>query len=156
MIFTPLLAHPSIIARLSHSPALPTSRLLLLFQARLNKAAAQQGPQGAQGEQGWRGGDGASGAQGKDGGHGKDGGKGERGERGADGLSRKQVEEVVSALSRQQLEEMLAQLPPSRYAEGVKALTISTDQNEGKEEDQLHQLRWAVDKKGQKRSRACH
>ena len=51
-------------------------------------------------------------------------------------------------MTRQQLEDMLNDLPKRQYDEGVKAvasgLMMSSDGNEGKEDAQLHQLRWKM------------
>ena len=79
---------------------------------------------------------------------GRDGRDGKAGLKGADGASVYQVEQLVKSMTRQQLEEMLNDIPKQKYDEGVKAvsggLTMSTDGNEGKEDAQLHQLRWKM------------
>ena len=96
---------------------------------------------------GWEGNDGMPGSDGKAGRDGKAGKQGEAGLKGADGASVHQVEQLVKSMTRQQLEEMLNQVPKQKYNEGVKAvagLSVSTDGNEGKDEAQLHQLRWKL------------
>ena len=97
---------------------------------------------------GYRGNDGSDGRSGSDGKDGANGKRGETGLKGADGASVHQVVQLVKTMTRQQLEDMLNDLPKRQYDEGVKAvasgLMMSSDGNEGKEDAQLHQLRWKM------------